>query len=256
MLTRFVSLAVVATFASCSLAQTFFGPTPYLCQSDSPWDTAGPGFTLENFEDGLLVAGVSTNAAIINASGITDSVDCDSGPVDGSGTSGKTAFANGGVGITFTFTPPFPTRVGLVWTDGNDTINFEAFAPDGTRLGQQSGNHANNSYGGETGEDRFYGVEFAGGIQRVRMWQTGGGAGAGIEVDHLQFSSQGCDSIDFNNNTVFPEDQDVIDFFNVLAGGPCSPGNNCNDIDFNNNTVFPEDQDVIDFFNVLAGGEC
>jgi len=28
------------------------------------------------------------------------------------------------------------------------------------------------------------------------------------------------------------------------------------DIDFNNNTVFPEDQDVIDFFNVLAGNEC
>ncbi|HLP83303.1 MAG TPA: hypothetical protein VK157_03050 [Phycisphaerales bacterium] len=68
--------------------------------------------------------------------------------------------------------------------------------------------------------------------------------------------SVGCDSIDFNNNTVFPEDQDVIDFFSVLAGGECSAGNTCNDIDFNNNTVFPEDQDVIDFFNVLAGGEC
>ncbi|GDX98265.1 hypothetical protein LBMAG48_06690 [Phycisphaerae bacterium] len=65
-----------------------------------------------------------------------------------------------------------------------------------------------------------------------------------------------CDSIDFNNNAVFPEDQDVIDFFNVLAGGPCSSGNTCSDIDFNNNTVFPEDRDVIDFFTVLAGGNC
>ncbi|HLP84149.1 MAG TPA: hypothetical protein VK157_07350, partial [Phycisphaerales bacterium] len=63
----------------------------------------------------------------------------------------------------------------------------------------------------------------------------------------------GCDSIDFNNNGVFPEDQDVIDFFSVLAGASCPP---CNDIDFNNNAVFPEDQDVIDFFNVLAGGTC
>ncbi|HLP82791.1 MAG TPA: lamin tail domain-containing protein, partial [Phycisphaerales bacterium] len=62
-----------------------------------------------------------------------------------------------------------------------------------------------------------------------------------------------CDDIDFNNNDVFPEDQDVIDFFNVLAGADCP---NCNDIDFNNNNVFPEDQDVIDFFNVLAGGNC
>jgi hypothetical protein len=64
-----------------------------------------------------------------------------------------------------------------------------------------------------------------------------------------------CDSIDFNNNGVFPENQDVIDFFVVLAGGSCSSAN-CNDIDFNNNTVYPEDADVIDFFNVLAGGEC
>ncbi|HLP83293.1 MAG TPA: hypothetical protein VK157_03000 [Phycisphaerales bacterium] len=62
-----------------------------------------------------------------------------------------------------------------------------------------------------------------------------------------------CDSIDFNNDGVFPENQDVIDFFNVLAGATCAT---CNDIDFNNNTVFPEDQDVIDFFNVLAGGTC
>ncbi len=62
-----------------------------------------------------------------------------------------------------------------------------------------------------------------------------------------------CDTIDFNLNNVYPEEQDVIDFFNVLAGGDCL---GCNDIDFNNNNVFPEDQDVIDFFNVLAGGTC
>jgi hypothetical protein len=68
-----------------------------------------------------------------------------------------------------------------------------------------------------------------------------------------------CDDIDFNNNGVFPEDQDVVDFFEVLAGGSpgtCDPVEGCNDIDFNNNDVFPEDQDVIDFFEVLAGGEC
>jgi hypothetical protein len=62
-----------------------------------------------------------------------------------------------------------------------------------------------------------------------------------------------CDDIDFNNNEVFPEDQDVVDYLDVLAGGECAA---CNDIDFNNNGVFPEDQDVIDFFNVLAGGAC
>jgi endogenous inhibitor of DNA gyrase (YacG/DUF329 family) len=68
-----------------------------------------------------------------------------------------------------------------------------------------------------------------------------------------EFSSTQCNSIDFNRNGVFPEDQDVIDFFNVLAGAECPT---CSDIDFNNNGVFPEDQDVIDFFNVLAGGTC
>ncbi|HLP85408.1 MAG TPA: hypothetical protein VK157_13750 [Phycisphaerales bacterium] len=62
-----------------------------------------------------------------------------------------------------------------------------------------------------------------------------------------------CDSIDFNGNGVYPEDQDVIDFLSVLAGATCEA---CGDIDFNNNNVYPEDQDVIDFFNVLAGGMC
>ncbi len=64
-----------------------------------------------------------------------------------------------------------------------------------------------------------------------------------------------CTDIDFNNNRVYPEDQDVIDFFNVLAGAPCDfPA--CDTIDFNRNAVFPEDQDVIDFFTVLSGGAC
>jgi hypothetical protein len=78
-----------------------------------------------------------------------------------------------------------------------------------------------------------------------------------IAYDNVTISTPGvaCDNIDFNQNEVFPEDQDVIDFFNVLAGAECPTGV-CNDIDFNNNGVFPEDQDVIDFFTVLAGGEC
>jgi hypothetical protein len=69
----------------------------------------------------------------------------------------------------------------------------------------------------------------------------------------LSVSGNCCDTIDFNRNGVFPEDQDVIDFFNVLAGASCPT---CGDIDINNNAVFPEDQDVIDFFFVLAGGTC
>ncbi len=62
-----------------------------------------------------------------------------------------------------------------------------------------------------------------------------------------------CDSIDFNNNQIFPEDQDIIDFLAALTTPPCPT---CSDIDFNNNHIFPEDQDVFDFFNVFAGGAC
>ncbi|HLP84228.1 MAG TPA: hypothetical protein VK157_07755 [Phycisphaerales bacterium] len=44
---------------------------------------------------------------------------------------------------------------------------------------------------------------------------------AGTQYVVITGGAAGCDSIDFNGNEVFPEDQDVIDFFNVLAGGTC-----------------------------------
>ncbi len=65
-----------------------------------------------------------------------------------------------------------------------------------------------------------------------------------------------CDGIDFNNDSLFPDDNDLLDFLNVLAGGPCSAGNTCNDIDFNNDGLFPDDNDLISFLRVLAGGGC
>jgi hypothetical protein len=65
-----------------------------------------------------------------------------------------------------------------------------------------------------------------------------------------------CDDIDFNNDNLFPDDNDLVDFLTVLAGGPCSPGNTCNDIDFNNDNLFPDDTDLIAFLTVLAGGSC
>jgi hypothetical protein len=64
-----------------------------------------------------------------------------------------------------------------------------------------------------------------------------------------------CDPLDFNNDGVFPDDQDAIDFFEVLAGGGCSTGN-CNDIDFNNDLTFPDDRDIEAYFRILAGGSC
>jgi hypothetical protein len=62
-------------------------------------------------------------------------------------------------------------------------------------------------------------------------------------------------SIDFNNDGLFPSDDDLIDFLNVSAGGSCSTPN-CNSLDFNNDGLFPSDDDLIAFLRVLAGGEC
>lgn len=64
-----------------------------------------------------------------------------------------------------------------------------------------------------------------------------------------------CDSIDFNRNGVFPEDQDLVDLLSVLAGGPCPYAGPC-DLDFNNDGVFPDDRDVQAYLSVLAGGTC
>jgi hypothetical protein len=64
-----------------------------------------------------------------------------------------------------------------------------------------------------------------------------------------------CDSVDFNADTLFPSDQDLVDFLSVLAGGACSTGT-CNDIDFDNDGLFPDDNDLLAFLRVLAGGEC
>jgi hypothetical protein len=64
-----------------------------------------------------------------------------------------------------------------------------------------------------------------------------------------------CGDIDFNGDGLFPDDQDLIDFLNVLAGGTCSTPS-CGTIDFNGDGLFPDDEDLIDFLNVLAGGTC
>jgi hypothetical protein len=68
----------------------------------------------------------------------------------------------------------------------------------------------------------------------------------------------GCDTIDFNGDGIFPDNQDIIDFIEVFAGAPCptAPSFTCNDIDFNNDAIFPDNQDIVDFLNVFAGAAC
>lgn len=64
----------------------------------------------------------------------------------------------------------------------------------------------------------------------------------------------GCDSIDFNRDGLFPDDNDLVDFLVVLAGGSCSNDPSCGSIDFNGDGLFPDDNDLIAFLCQLAGG--
>mgnify|MGYP000897801268 CR=1 FL=1 len=70
-----------------------------------------------------------------------------------------------------------------------------------------------------------------------------------------------CDSVDFNNDTLFPDTQDITDFISVFGGGVCAgqePGDQpCNtDIDFNNDSLFPDVADIDSLLSVFSGGTC
>ena len=64
-----------------------------------------------------------------------------------------------------------------------------------------------------------------------------------------------CGDIDFNNDGLFPDDQDLVSFLAVLAGGAC-PTPSCDGIDFNGDGLFPDDEDLLSFLRVFAGGAC
>ncbi|MFO0832788.1 MAG: hypothetical protein U0637_13230 [Phycisphaerales bacterium] len=64
-----------------------------------------------------------------------------------------------------------------------------------------------------------------------------------------------CDSVDFNNDSLFPDTADIDDFLSVFSGGTCST-NACNDVDFNNDGLFPDTMDIDSLLSVFSGGSC
>jgi hypothetical protein len=140
--------------------------------------------------------------------------------------------------------------------DPADSNNFQIVFTEGS-------NNLIFRYGVITeGIDANAGLENATGSQGLAIDVASIGAGdvsfainAVTETPAQCSGSGGCNSIDFNGDTLFPSDEDLIDFLSVLAGGPCST-NNCGSIDFNNDGLFPADEDLISFLRVLAGGEC
>ena len=167
----------------------------YAVAGDSPF--AGISFAyfhLENFEDHLFnVPGVTADAggvtSVVFGPTIHDSVDLDDGVLDGSGLQGDDYFSSSGAaGVTFTFSAAalgaLPTHVGIVWTDGEGTTSFEAFDGNGVSLGTIGPvSIADNTVGGTTADDRFFGAVNFAGISAIRISNSSGG----MEVDHLQY---------------------------------------------------------------------
>ena len=187
----------VALLAAAAQGQTWYGPTPYVQASNSPfYGLSFSSFYLEDFEDGSL----DTLGVLASGTGIyfppaggasTDSVDEDDGSIDGSGNDGRSLWARSIPGVTFTFNEgvlgSLPTHVGIVWTDGVGETTFEAFDRDGISLGTIGpvATGVFGQYGGQTDEDRFFGVSYTVGIGSINI--KTGPAVLGIEVDHLQY---------------------------------------------------------------------
>jgi uncharacterized membrane protein len=62
-----------------------------------------------------------------------------------------------------------------------------------------------------------------------------------------------CQDIDFNNDTLYPDSQDITDFLYVFGGGTCG---SCDSVDFNGDGLFPDNDDYTDFLRVYGGGCC
>jgi MYXO-CTERM domain-containing protein len=188
---------LAATTGSLAAEPVFFGPSAYLSAADIPvgFYAGGSPSLLDSLEDGSLhasLAGSDGSVLTGRGPGGVDSVDADDGVIDGTCAAAAPLlcrswfFGDGNKGVRFSYqgSGPLPTAFGLVWTDGAGTITFSATGADGQNLGSFTATgFADGSFGGTTGEDRFFGIQFAGGIRAIHISNSAGG----IEVDHLQY---------------------------------------------------------------------
>jgi hypothetical protein len=183
-----LALTLAAAPATADEASFVFTDTPYLSEADIPvgFYAGGQPTLLENFEDGALDASLRSTSglSIIAPGGITDSVDGDDGSIDGSGAGGRSIFG-GQMRFDFVGTGPLPTAFGLVWTDHGGPVDatFSAFDAGGNSLGSIVRRVGDNTFASTTAEDRFFGVQFAGGISAIAITSAGGAQ----EVDHVQW---------------------------------------------------------------------
>lgn len=195
-----LAAGVLAAGAASADTATFFfeQTTPYRSTADIPagFYQGNAWSFLEDFEDGNLGGSLAIDAGGIigpgQFNGSRDGVDADDGVLDGA-CGPQTSrcrdwfYGAGGTGLTITFNGSIlPTAFGVVWTDGSGAVTFGAKDGNGNSLGSiaESG-FADGSSGGTTGEDRFFGATYAGGIKSIFIRNSAGG----IEIDHLQYGT-------------------------------------------------------------------
>lgn len=88
-----------------------------------------------------------------------------------------------------------------------------------------------------------------------------GGSSTASDSASLTVLESCCDSIDFNQDSLFPDTLDIADFLAVFSGGVCDgqlpTDPPCNsDIDYNNDTLFPDTDDIDSMLSVFSGGPC
>lgn len=75
-----------------------------------------------------------------------------------------------------------------------------------------------------------------------------------VAVPMLVPSTPSCD-IDFNNDTLTPDTQDIDAFLAVFGGADC-PTASCDTIDFNRDAIYPDTDDISDFLAMFGGAPC
>ncbi len=156
---------------------------------------------------------------------------------NGAGPYANTTGLNSGVNIN----TGTGALTGMAWSENAGWINFAGGAlatpPNPARLDTTTG--------------RLRGFAWGENIGWINLDLADDGLGKFVGV-----APAGCDSIDFNNDTLFPDTQDIDDFLSVFSGGTCSNDPNCGDIDFNNDTLFPDTLDIDALLSVFSGGPC
>ena len=189
-----IALTSAMATTSAHAQPVFVGPLPYLSTADIPVGFYDGEASVDTLEDGTIDLGISaTPGSVLSPGPLTDSVDADDGTIDGDGRDGHSWSIFPATSVVFTFSAPLPTAAALVVTDvgGSGDISFKAFGPGMIELGVAGPfSFADGNDQGETAEDRFFGVQGAGGILALEVLNTD----PGIEIDHIKYGASGLDS--------------------------------------------------------------